>query len=462
MDDAFIKNLKSNFQKLLSKCNDFSSKSDEKYEFDQKVPILDNSGWLKTEIVKSFDYPRFFSSHVYEIRQTTCYNLLLDLFSENISMKQFYEGFQKEDGRVVENPAASDIRIFVERDFIFEFLKSYSSQKTSFSFDGKLFNEILQNLINFVENESRLAYVFFPLHGLSGDFEKIEFSDQISITNLNPNQFALVTNMDVNFNSRNRPEKRFRKLRYGIFIKIKLEEGQIISSEKIKNEAQKILVSFRLFRSGIIHLGAMYSYSPDFWPRKNLLPPQIGTENPPEEIDLELSVSKDDIGQIKKFFLNFTKFENINLEIPHYLETSIRRFNISYDNKHIGDKIADLCISLETLLSDSPGEITLKLSLRVALLLGDSEDEREYLWRFIKKCYNVRSEIVHGKKRTRIEILGNILTDQQTTQKLERITRKAITKVVLLQGQISKQNELLDLLDCSIVNRTKLLKLERS
>ena len=116
---------------------------------------------------------------------------------------------------------------------------------------------------------------------------------------------------------------------------------------------------------------------------------------------------------------------------------------------------------METLLNDSPGEITLKLSLRVALLLGDTEDNREYLWRFIKKCYNVRSEIVHGKKRGRITVMGKTMTDHQTAQKLENVTRQAITKVVLLQEEISGQKNLLDSLDCSIVNRKKLLESEQ-
>ena len=57
--------------------------------------------------------------------------------------------------------------------------------------------------------------------------------------------------------------------------------------------------------------------------------------------------------------------------------------------------------------------------------------------------------------------MGSTMTDHQTAQKLENVARQAITKVVLLQGEISGQKNLLDSLDCSIVNRKKLLESEK-
>ena len=457
MDDNFIKNFKSNFRVLLSKC-DKCTNSDETYEVKQNVPILDDSGWLETSVVQRFDYSRFFDSHRHEIRQMRCYNSLLDLFSKNPFIQRFYDEFGGDGNQTADYDVAPDIKESIERDFVFEFLKCYLSESTAFEFDESLFERIMGNLINFVENESHVAYVFFPLHGLSGDFDDIRFSDDVSVSRLDSNQYAMVTDMDTDHGYVRKPKKRLRKLRYGVFIRRTLENGRAVSSERMKEKAQRVLDSFRLFKSGRIYTGAMYSYSPDSWPRKNLFTSRVGVENPPE-MESEMFVSGTEIDRIKCFFTRFTRLEHIGQQ--HYLTTSIRRFNTSYNNKHIGDKIADLCISLETLLNDSPGEITLKLSLRVALLLGDTEDNREYLWRFIKKCYNVRSEIVHGKKRGRITVMGKIMTEHQTAQKLENVTRQAITKVVLLQGEISGQKNLLDSLDCSIVNRKKLLESEK-
>ena len=456
MDDDFIRNFKSNFRTLLPKC-DKHMNSDETYEVEQNVPVLDDSGWLETSVVQRFDYSRFFYFHRHAIRQMRCYNSLLGLLSKNPSIRRFYDEFREDGSQTADYDITLDIKELVEKDFVFEFLKCYLSESTAFEFDENLFERIMGNLINFVENESRVAYVFFPLHGLSGDFAGIKFSDDVSVSHLDSNQYAMVTDMDTARGYARKPEKRFRRLRYGVFIRQALENGKAVSSERIKDRAQRVLGSFRLFKSGSIYIGAMYSYSPDFWPRKNLFTSRVGVENPPE-IESEMFVSGTEIDRIKCFFTRFARLEHTK---QHYLTTSIRRFDTSYSNKHIGDKIADLCISLETLLNDSPGEITLKLSLRVALLLGNTEDNREYLWRFIKKCYSVRSEIVHGKKRSRIAVMDSPMTDYQAAQKLENVTRQAITKVVLLQEEISDQKSLLDSLDCSIVNRKKLLESEK-
>ena len=457
MDDNFIKNFKSNFRVLLSKCDKCAS-SNETYEVEQNVPVLDDSGWLETNVVQCFDYSSFFHSHRYEIRQMKSYNSLLNLLSENSSIQRFYAEFNEDGSQMVDNDIIPDIKDSIERDFVSEFLRCYLSKSTAFKFDESLFERIMENLINFIENESHVAYVFFPLHGLSGDFDDIQFSDDTSISRLDPNQYAMVTDMDMDRGYVRKPGRRFRKLRYGIFMRRMLENDRGESLGRIKEEAQRVLDSFRLFKSGLIYVGAMYSHSPDSWPRKNLFTIRVGVENPPE-IKSEMFVSGTEIDRIKRFFTRFAQLEHI--EQQHYLITSIRRFNASYSSEHIGDKIADLSISLETLLNNSPGEISLKLSLRVALLLGDTEDNREYLWRFIKKCYDVRSEIVHGKKRQPIRVMGNTMTDHQIAQKLENVTRQAITKVVLLQGEISNQETLLSSLDRSVVNRTKLLESEK-
>ena len=191
---------------------------------------------------------------------------LLNTLSENPSIRRFYDEFKDEDNHVADYDVASNIKESVERDFVSEFLKCYLSESMAFKFDENLFEKIMGNLINFIENESHVAYVFFPLHGLSGDFDNIRFSDDISISRLNPNQYAMVTDMDTDHGYVRKPEKRFRKLRYGVFIRRTLENSNDVSSERMKEEAQSVLDSFRLFKSGLIYTGAMYSYSPDFWP----------------------------------------------------------------------------------------------------------------------------------------------------------------------------------------------------
>lgn len=69
-------------------------------------------------------------------------------------------------------------------------------------------------------------------------------------------------------------------------------------------------------------------------------------------------------------------------------------------------RVADYCSALECLLLPlSAGELTTRLALRVAWLLGDSVSTRLRVYQLIKDAYDIRSLAVHGgaEKRTKAE-----------------------------------------------------------
>lgn len=59
-------------------------------------------------------------------------------------------------------------------------------------------------------------------------------------------------------------------------------------------------------------------------------------------------------------------------------------------------KIAQVCSALESLFSTSTGELTHRLSERVAHFLGGSAEAMEARYQFMKKAYAIRSQVTHG------------------------------------------------------------------
>ncbi|VVN08683.1 hypothetical protein PS683_03727 [Pseudomonas fluorescens] len=59
-------------------------------------------------------------------------------------------------------------------------------------------------------------------------------------------------------------------------------------------------------------------------------------------------------------------------------------------------KISQVCSALESLFSTSTGELTHRLSERVAFFLGGSGGEMEARYQFMKKAYAIRSQVTHG------------------------------------------------------------------
>jgi hypothetical protein len=78
----------------------------------------------------------------------------------------------------------------------------------------------------------------------------------------------------------------------------------------------------------------------------------------------------------------------INLAISRF-DQALRRYNP-------GDAALELCIALEALLvGDGPGELTWKVSLRAALLIGGTKEEKRANRSIIKALYQTRSRVVH-------------------------------------------------------------------
>ena len=95
-----------------------------------------------------------------------------------------------------------------------------------------------------------------------------------------------------------------------------------------------------------------------------------------------------------------------------------RRLSLGIERKSLEDKLIDYMIGLEALyLPDGSAELSFRLSVRVAFLLS-SKIERKNTYEFLKKIYDVRSSIVHGNKKYKLNI--------EDIRKLEELLRKSV------------------------------------
>lgn len=86
-------------------------------------------------------------------------------------------------------------------------------------------------------------------------------------------------------------------------------------------------------------------------------------------------------------------------------------------------KIVSYCTALECLFTSSKSEINHKIAERVACLLGDTIEERKRLFKLVKKCYDVRSTIVHGSS-----LKGESEDLKHLSQDLDIILRKLLSE----------------------------------
>ena len=80
------------------------------------------------------------------------------------------------------------------------------------------------------------------------------------------------------------------------------------------------------------------------------------------------------------------------------LRSAMDRLNAAYHRVTVFDQAIDAAIALEAALAtaDGHGEISFRLRLRAALLLGGSVEDRRATAAKVKGLYDVRSAVIHG------------------------------------------------------------------
>lgn len=113
-----------------------------------------------------------------------------------------------------------------------------------------------------------------------------------------------------------------------------------------------------------------------------------------EVFDLVNSVFKHDFG------VKLTPHETsqiINTK-ANRIERFIYFLQSTRNQSHLASRIGMYCTLLETLLSTEKDEISHKIAERTARLLGNTYEEREEIFKFVKDAYAIRSANVHGDK----------------------------------------------------------------
>ncbi len=82
------------------------------------------------------------------------------------------------------------------------------------------------------------------------------------------------------------------------------------------------------------------------------------------------------------------------------VEVAASRLIMARNRVSLSNAALDGSICLESLLSDSQGELTYKLALRAALLIGSDIEERKKVRKQVQEFYRLRGKVAHGEHRS--------------------------------------------------------------
>ena len=137
--------------------------------------------------------------------------------------------------------------------------------------------------------------------------------------------------------------------------------------------------------------------------------------------------------ELEKFRPWWCKFESLGPK-PTFLLRALDRFGFAtgvYGEGMDVYQFVDYVTALEALLGES-NEAQFKLSLRMAVLLGGSDEDHQNVLDFMKEAYNIRSVLVHGRFPDEIKVRSTQIKPTEALGRLHWYSRRCIWRVIAL------------------------------
>jgi len=194
---------------------------------------------------------------------------------------------------------------------------------------------------------------------------------------------------------------KWTNLEFSDFIlRLTLEKKEPESVPRIylpeaRTEIEKAITIFRLFRTQPIGFNLIVQpYSNDIAAFSSLkLSHYMLWAASDSTLSREIfKLQEHEVEEFSSFFREYDlpEISNINFAIDYFDKSYIEPYSPR-------DSFLDIMICLEILfLKGTQQELTYKLAMRIAHLLGKNVYDRSEIFKFIKEAYSLRSKIVHG------------------------------------------------------------------
>lgn len=193
---------------------------------------------------------------------------------------------------------------------------------------------------------------------------------------------------------------------------------------------KRVLFVLRLFKNGKIHInapkGRQLSWAPIAEPGQRL------------QRSFEIRryrLKQDEVPRLLECWRRHAKLLDTN---DPRVRLGIERFGQTFDRDIPQDAIIDAFIGLEALLIEDDRELSYKLRLRMANLIGTDGAERLKVFEDMKAGYDLRSKIVHGKQppKVRLPSQSRDVSLAEFADEMVRYLAKALMKASDFQSQV--------------------------
>lgn len=291
-------------------------------------------------------------------------------------------------GRVLEGP-----------DILSRFLEEYLSVEGRLEFHLKTFNAVYRRFETFIHSDTVLLRALAPLYGLYCEAERVTLSPSLAIIQMSnedrdlyfrhlasgglmPDLFPLGV------------ERHALEFTWSVGKRV----GSPAPSDNAaywspKDQFETAIAALRLFKPGAVSVTHMRTKSA-IWDWQGF---EHGTTMLSQGTPLgsEYDLAATEIDRLVSFW---RRFEKNPRRSSRRLGSALRRLGFGLERLRVEDRILDHVIGLEAILLDESemGELSFRLAMRGAVILGGNPNIREQTFKRLRLAYNLRSRIAHG------------------------------------------------------------------
>ena len=180
-------------------------------------------------------------------------------------------------------------------------------------------------------------------------------------------------------------------------------------------------------------------------------------------VALPYELSENEVPKFQQFYHDIEEAQSLaQRKQLSFIRIAIRRFNACMEEVESEDILIDAIIALEAMyLADGvSGELGYRLSLRTAVLLGETEARMTEIQNLVKKVYDrIRSKVIHGREIDVIKMDGKVVPMNDILLGIQECLRKSIRIFLQLVRKYRSHAEILEAIDASLLDgeaRTKL------
>lgn len=336
-------------------------------------------------------------------------------------------------------------------------LATLLERQGTLDFREKLFNSIYRAFEDYFYSNTLTFRIRWPVLGLEMEVEKIKLETDLSMVKLSNRESELLYQKPGSYIS-TPTYPAFLPTGYRLTVlELIVQTPKVFDStnlgvgadflETAPTRAAELEYALRLFKPGAVSIQTMHTESKTWDPKMSRMTSSSLYVYPAFPGTYKLS--RNEVARFKVFWRRFKRARKTTRK---EVETSLRRFSYSFQRQRSEDRLIDYMIALEAILVQESQELSYRLSMRGAALLGrNNADKRERVFNELRAAYTQRGKAVHGAvPEERISVAGERILFADFIDRIEEYVRSAI-KEFLWRCETQTERELRETLDRAIV-----------